>query len=106
MKIHICFLVNIGYNSIAFTMRDDKLNPRKKSFVGCTELATGIRLLKAIRPGLRAQSDNNIMRLSITSALKDSFGITHYFLRLYKYYSKMEDHLATRSSEQLTLITN
>jgi len=87
-------------------MRDDKLNPCKRSFVGCTELATNIRFVKAVRPGLRAQSDNNVMRLSVISALKDSLGITHYFLRLYKYYSKKEDHLATGSSEQLTLITN
>jgi len=87
-------------------VRNDELNPRKKSFVGCTELATNIRFVKAVRPGLRVQSDNNVMRLSVSSALKDSFGITHYFLRLYIYYSKMKDHLAPGSSDQLTLIRN
>jgi len=87
-------------------MLKDKINPHKKSFVDCTELATNIRFVKAVRPGLRAQSDNNVLRLSVTSDLKDNSGITHYFLRLYKYFSKMKDHLAPGSFDKLTLITN
>jgi hypothetical protein len=87
-------------------MLKDKINPRKKSFVGCTELATNIRFIKAVQPGLRAQSDNNVLRILVTSALKDNSGITHYFLRLHKYCSKIKDHLAPGISDKLTLITN
>jgi len=91
-KIHDYSLItalHIRYNRAAFTVHNYKINPRKKSFIGCTELATNIRFVKAVRPGLRAHSDKNVQRLSVISALKDSFGITHYFLRLYKYFSKM-----------------
>jgi hypothetical protein len=87
-------------------MRNDNINPHKKSFVSCSELATNISFVKALRPELGEKSDNNVLRLAVTSALKGSFGITHYFLRLYKYFSIMKDQLAPGSSDQLTPITN
>jgi hypothetical protein len=61
-------------------MHNYKINPRKKSFMGCTELATNIRFVKAVRPKLRAHRDKNVLRILVKSALKDSFGITRYFL--------------------------
>jgi hypothetical protein len=73
MKIHDCSLVtalHIRYDRTAFAMHNYEINPRKKSFIGCTELATNIRFVKAVRPRLRAHGDKNVLRISVISALE------------------------------------